>query len=211
MPSTVTPLLWSHKKSLKTKHQVIQSQQSLYLCFDPLQLCSQQLQVPLQALNLDIPVRQKAHRHSVLAHTQQCWHTHTACWNQTVWLTITGYSEKQPGSPVIEASIRRPKRLIEYVKVLRRSKIINEKKLTQRHGTTVWVLVWTSVYSTHSCICNLCVLPAAVPVRWRLRRRWPRWAARGRRHRHLVALVRTHQGWPPLASRAWPVRLRAES
>ncbi len=79
MPSTVTP----HKKKLAKGDSVPNSP---YLCFDSLQLCSQQLQVPLQALNLEIPVRQNTHSHSVLAQI--------ACCNQIVGLTITGYSEK---------------------------------------------------------------------------------------------------------------------
>lgn len=57
-----------------------------YLCFYSFQLCSQQLQIPLQALDLEIPVGQKKKNTDCLNVPAQ-----TKCWAQIICWTITGY------------------------------------------------------------------------------------------------------------------------
>lgn len=70
MPSAVTPPLCTRQNIMKPKQWL--GPNSPHLCFDSLQLCSQQFQVSLQALNLEIPAGQKSHSHGVLAQTAFC-------------------------------------------------------------------------------------------------------------------------------------------
>lgn len=71
-----------------------------------------------------------------------CWHRSQAETKYSL-LTITGWSEKHPDSPVIEAAVRRSKRLIKYVQLQRKS---TTEKLKKLHNITLWQLhdLWSA-------------------------------------------------------------------
>lgn len=92
-----------HTEKIPNPSNRLFSPRGPYLCFDSFQLCSQQLQVTLQALNLEIPAGQKNYCHSVLPQTKG-WNQSNHLTNHRLQWKTTGFTYHRSLHSVVQMS-----------------------------------------------------------------------------------------------------------